>query len=57
MNFARVAAKEAMEDLLVDVLFQACIGGSALIFRFQRITIFCFRFFVHSKEAMDTLLR
>jgi hypothetical protein len=44
------------DELLVAVTLQACIGGSANMFRVQRITSFCFRFFVHSIDAMYILL-
>jgi hypothetical protein len=45
------------DELLMAVLLQACIGGSADMFRVQQITSYCFRFFVPSVEAMELLLR
>jgi hypothetical protein len=45
------------DEILMAVLLQACIGGSADFFRVQRITSFCFRFFVPSVASMELLLR
>jgi hypothetical protein len=45
------------DEILMAVLLQACIGGSADLFRVQRITSFCFRFFVPSVASMELLLR
>jgi hypothetical protein len=44
------------DEILMAVLLQACIGGSADLFRVQRITSFCFRFFVPSIASMELLL-
>jgi hypothetical protein len=45
------------DEILMAVLLQACIGGSADMFRVQKITSYCFRFFVPSVESMKLLLR
>jgi hypothetical protein len=46
----------AFDELLVAILLQACLGGSATMFRVQKLTSYCFRFFVHSTDAMHTIL-
>jgi hypothetical protein len=48
--------KIAFDELLVAVLLQACLRGSAAMFWVQKITSYCFRFFVHSIDAMHTIL-
>jgi hypothetical protein len=45
------------DELLMAVLLQACIGGSANMFRVQRLTSYCFKFFVPSTSSIDLLLR
>jgi hypothetical protein len=46
----------AFDELLVVVLLQACLGGSATMFRVQKLTSYCFRFFAQSTDAMHTIL-
>jgi hypothetical protein len=44
-------------ELLMAVLLQACLGGSANMFRVQRITTYCFRFLLPSPSSVDLILR
>jgi hypothetical protein len=44
------------DELLVAVLLQACLGGSANMYRVQQITTFCFRFFAPSIATMKLIL-
>jgi hypothetical protein len=44
------------DELLVAVLLQACLGGSANMYRVQRINSYCFKFFVPSIATMNLIL-
>jgi hypothetical protein len=45
------------DELLLAVLLQACLGGYANLFRVQKISSFCFRFFVPSVDSMRLILK
>jgi hypothetical protein len=47
----------SFDELLMAVLLQSCLGGSANMSRVQIITSFCFLFFVSSLQSMDNILR
>ncbi|KAM0830242.1 hypothetical protein ACQ4PT_066358 [Festuca glaucescens] len=44
------------DELLVAVLLQACLGGSANMYRVQKINSYCFKFFVPSIATMNLIL-
>jgi hypothetical protein len=44
------------DELLIAVLLQACLGGSANMYRVQQITSYCYMFFVPSIASMNLIL-